>query len=193
MLKNLVKKFAFVLHSARLLPHYCVLRYKCHRKDVEALKYLEDTRYFTKNLDFFGILYERPEYISVLYSRLQFAGKILSFLGPKYPFKMSTKIIDGGLYIDHPHYTHLNAEKIGKNFKTKHNVTIGNNKGGIPTIGDNVFVGVGAVIVGKIKIGNNVQIGANAVVTKDVPDNAVIVGNPAYIIKLNGERVNIKL
>ena len=65
--------------------------------------------------------------------------------------------------------------------------------GGIPIIGDNVFVGVGAVVVGKIKIGNNVQIGANAVVTKDVPDNAIVVGNPAYIIRLNGERVNIKL
>ena len=54
-------------------------------------------------------------------------------------------------------------------------------------------MGVGAVVVGKIRIGNNVQIGANAVVTKDVPDNAVVVGNPAYIIRLNGERVNIKL
>ena len=106
---------------------------------------------------------------------------------------MQTKVIGGGIYIDHPHYTHLNAEKIGKDFKTKHNVTIGNNRGGIPTIGDNVFVGVGAVVVGKIRIGNNVQIGANAVVTKDVPDNAVVVGNPAYIIRLNGERVNIKL
>ena len=167
--------------------------YKCLRQDPETLKYLEDTRYFVKEGGFFRILYKRPEYISVLYSRLQTAGKILSIFGPKYPFKMSTKIIDGGLYIDHPHYTYLNAEKIGKNFQTKHNVTIGNNRGGCPIIGDNVFVGVGAVVIGKIKIGNNVLIGANAVVTKDVPDNTVVVGNPAYIIRINGKRVNIKL
>ena len=179
-MKNCIKKICFILWSARLLPHYCVLKFKCMRKDVEALKYINDTRYFAKEGGFFGILHKRPEYISVLYSRLQGAGKILSVLGPKYPFKMQTKVIGGGIYIDHPHYTHLNAEKIGKDFKTKHNVTIGNNRGGIPTIG-------------KIRIGNNVQIGANAVVTKDVPDNAVVVGNPAYIIRLNGERVNIKL
>lgn len=192
-MKKVLQDICFFLHSIRLLPHYCVFRYKCKRKDREALKYIEDTRYFTKEGGFFRILYKRPEYISVLYARLQASGRILSIFGPKYPFKMSTKVIGGGIYIDHPHYTHLNAEKIGKDFKTKHNVTIGNNRGGIPTIGDNVFVGAGAVVVGKIKIGNNVQIGANAVVTKDVPDNAVVVGNPAYIIRLNGEKVNIKL
>lgn len=120
-------------------------------------------------------------------------GKYYPYLALNILSKCKQKLSGGGIYIDHPHYTHLNAEKIGRDLKTKHNVTIGNNKGGIPTIGDNVFVGVGAVVVGKIRIGNNVQIGANAVVTKDVPDNAVVVGNPAYIIRLNGERVNIKL
>lgn len=192
-MKNLLRNIRFYLHAIRLLPHYCLFKYKCSRKDTETLKYVEDTRYFAKEGGFFRILYKRPEYISVLYARLQTAGRLVSWMGPKYPFKMSTKVIGGGIYIDHPHYTHLNAEMIGRDFKTKHNVTIGNNRGGIPTIGDNVFVGVGAVVVGKIKIGNNVQIGANAVVTKDVPDNAVVVGNPAYIIRLNGEKVNIKL
>lgn len=192
-MKKLLHIICFYLHVVRLLPHYCIFSCKCAKRDKEALKYVEDTRYFSNEGGFFKILYKRPEYISVLYARLQTVGRILSVIGPKYPFKMSTKVIGGGIYIDHPHYTHLNAERIGKNFKTKHNVTIGNNRGGIPIIGDNVFVGVGAVVVGKIRIGNNVQIGANAVVTKDVPDNAVVVGNPAYIIRLNGEGVNIKL
>lgn len=48
-----------------------------------------------------------------------------------------------------------------------------------PTIGDNVYIGAGAKIIGNITIGNNVLIGANAVVTKDVPDNHTAVGNPA--------------
>lgn len=51
----------------------------------------------------------------------------------------------------------------------------------------------GAKVLGKITIGNNVIIGANAVVVKDVPDNCTIVGVPAYIIKKEGKRVNIKL
>lgn len=50
-----------------------------------------------------------------------------------------------------------------------------------PEIGNNVFIGAGAKIIGGIKVGNNVIIGANAVVNKDVPDNAIVVGNPSII------------
>ena len=49
-------------------------------------------------------------------------------------------------------------------------------------IGDNVVIGAGAKIIGNIKIGNNVTIGANSVVTKDIPSNAVVGGNPGKII-----------
>ena len=55
--------------------------------------------------------------------------------------------------------------------------------GGTPTIGDNCIIYPGAKIFGKITIGNNVVIGANAVVNKDVPDNAVVAGVPARIIR----------
>jgi serine O-acetyltransferase len=52
-----------------------------------------------------------------------------------------------------------------------------------PQLGNNVNIGAGAKIFGKIKIGNNVNIGANAVVLHDVPDNSTVVGIPAKIIK----------
>ena len=61
----------------------------------------------------------------------------------------------------------------------------GKNKG-YPQIGDNVYIGPGAKIVGKIKIGNDVAIGANCVVTKDVPNNSVIVGIPGKVISQAG-------
>jgi len=48
-----------------------------------------------------------------------------------------------------------------------------------PVIGDNVDIGAGAKLLGRIKVGNNVLIGANAVVVDDVPDNSIAVGNPA--------------
>lgn len=51
-------------------------------------------------------------------------------------------------------------------------------------IGDNCYIGVGAKIFGNVKIGNNVTIGANSVVTKDIPDNAVVGGVPAKIIRI---------
>lgn len=80
--------------------------------------------------------------------------------------------------------------RIGKNCNIHHGVTIGvKNRGcavGVPVFGDNVYIGPGAKVIGGIRIGNNVAIGANAVVTHDVPDNAVVGGVPAKIISFNG-------
>jgi serine O-acetyltransferase len=85
-----------------------------------------------------------------------------------------------------------NAAKIGRNCNLSHEVTIGlSSRGervGVPTIGDNVYIGPGAKIFGAITIGNNVAIGANAVVTHDVPDNAVVAGVPAKVISMNGSQ-----
>ena len=79
--------------------------------------------------------------------------------------------------------------KIGFNCVIYQQVTIGSNtlKGnshfGSPTIGDNVLIGAGAKIIGKVIVGNNVRIGANAVVARDVPDNCVVVSNGRVIQK----------
>lgn len=59
---------------------------------------------------------------------------------------------------------------------------------GVPTIGDRVYIGPGAKVFGSVKIGDDVAIGANSVVTKDVPDNAVVVGVPARIISKSGSK-----
>jgi len=56
-----------------------------------------------------------------------------------------------------------------------------------PTIGDDVVIGSGAQIIGPIKVGNNSRIAANAVVVKDVPDNATMVGIPAKAVKLENK------
>lgn len=105
--------------------------------------------------------------------------------GDKYfwiPF--STKVGKGIRYA-HPYSTVLNAESIGDNFSCIHCVTIEKKNGRRPRIGNNVSVGCHVAIIGDIKIGDNVTIGAGSVVVKDIPDNAVVVGNPAKIIKYN--------
>ena len=53
----------------------------------------------------------------------------------------------------------------------------------VPEIGDNVFIGTGAVVIGAIKVGDNVIIGANAVVASDIPTNYYAFGNPATLKK----------
>lgn len=105
--------------------------------------------------------------------------------GDKYfwvPF--STKVGKGLTYA-HPYSTVLNAESIGENFSCLHCTTIGKKGPGErrPRIGNNVTVGCHVAIIGDITIGNNVTIGAGSVVVKDVPDNAVVVGNHARVIK----------
>src|SRR5438094_5319314 len=58
-----------------------------------------------------------------------------------------------------------------------------------PTLGNHVVVGAGAKILGGIKIGDNVKIGANSVVLKSVPANSTVIGVPARVIKMEGERM----
>lgn len=113
-----------------------------------------------------------------------------------YQFKYGIQIpsrtkIGRGFYIGHFGGIVVNgATVIGKNCNISQGVTIGQaNRGprkGCAIIGDNVYIGPGAKIVGHVNIGNNVAIGANAVVTKDIPDNAVVAGVPARIISMDG-------
>lgn len=110
----------------------------------------------------------------------------------KYGFDIPAgALISKGFYIGHFGGIVITPKAvIGKNCNISQNVTIGlNSRGrrkGYPTIKENVYIGPGAVIIGNITIGNNVAIGANAVVTDDIPDNAVAVGIPAKIISFKG-------
>jgi len=86
-----------------------------------------------------------------------------------------------------------NGCKIGSLSNIGHNTIIGEQcilttqcvVGGSSTIGNKVFMGINAITRNKIKIGNNVNIGMGSVITKDIPDNVVIYGNPAKVIRQN--------
>ena len=95
--------------------------------------------------------------------------------------------IKKGLYIGHFGSIILHTRvEIGENCSLGPGVIIGTRglgDEGVPQIGDNVYVGSGAKILGGIHIGNHVRIGANAVVLKNVPDHCTVVGVPGRIIK----------
>jgi len=111
-------------------------------------------------------------------------SKIVRIFYPKhtsFTIDVHTKI-GGGVHLAHPYATIINAHKIGANLYINHLVTIGEIDGEKPIIGNNVQLHAGCIVIGGITIGNNAIIGAGAVVVKDVPENAIAVGNPARII-----------
>src|SRR5439155_11678819 len=75
----------------------------------------------------------------------------------------------------------------GEHVYLEHQVTIGAERGQSPVLGDHVFVGAGAKIVGPVKIGSYCRIGANAVVVRDIPAGATAVGVPAKIVRMRPE------
>jgi len=75
----------------------------------------------------------------------------------------------------------------GANVIVESGVTIGAEKGKSPVLGDRVFIGSGARVIGGVTVGSGARIGANAVVVKDVPDGATAVGVPARVIPARSE------
>ena len=107
--------------------------------------------------------------------------------------------IGKNLFIDHGMGVVIGeTSEIGDNVTIYHAVTLGGSSPSIdserqrhekrhPTIGDDVVIGSGAQIIGPIKVGNNARIAANAVVVKDVPENATMVGIPAKAVRLENK------
>ena len=131
----------------------------------------------------------------IFYYRVKIGGHILNILLPSFDTLMinSNTPIDKGALLVHAFSTIINADSIGENFRISHSSTIGNSKNGKPIIKNNVTIHPGSIVFGDITIGNNVVVGAGSIINKDVPDDCTIVGNPAYIVKLKGNKVNIKL
>lgn len=118
--------------------------------------------------------------------------KVLSFAGNKFCEVFMEMCIDphatigGGLYIGHIGGVHINPGAVlGRNCDLAHRVTVGASamgRKGVPTLGDEVYIGTGAALVGKIKIGNGAKIAANTLVITNVPAGATVMGVPGRIV-----------
>ena len=112
-------------------------------------------------------------------------SKIVRILFPELEtLEICTENIGGGLFIQHGFSTIIAAKSIGENCWINQQVTIGySSRTDAPTIGNNVRVTAGAKVIGNVTLDDNCVVGANAVVVKNVPKNAVVVGVPAKVIK----------
>lgn len=113
---------------------------------------------------------------SVRFRVLSFRYKI--FINPNtIGYGLRLKHIGGGIYI--------NCKQIGNYFGISSGCVVGNkdSQDKRAIIGNNVGMTIGSKVIGKVTIGNNVTIAPNSVVVKDVPDNAIVSGIPANIIK----------
>lgn len=119
---------------------------------------------------------------SILYKALFILVEIICGIKLSYNVKVGRRV-----KIEHFGGMILGAREIGNDVIIRQNTTFGikdkNNLCGKPTIGNNVDIGCGVVILGNIKIGDSVVIGANSVITKDIPGGVLVAGVPGRVIK----------
>lgn len=198
----MIKKFitlSVVFVSWLLLWPLAILYWLSYQKHAIYQDTMADMKFRSANIKgtsaVLYVLLLDKYYRSLFYYRIGFLSLLVSWLwrGDN-SFSITAKNIMGGVFCVHPSSTYLNAHYIGRNFTCRQNTTIGNKSDDKPserpTIGDNVSLGANVVIIGNVRIANNVTIGAGSVVVKDVPDNAIVVGNPARIIKYQYEKCN---
>ena len=189
VIRDYLRLSVALLCSILYLPHISI--YLCRgevRTAIDQDVKNTGTDYISVSpfLSFLYCLHNNRYFRNLFYFRI---GPIASLLigwyrpGDRY-FQISyTTKIGPGVKVAHPYATILNAESIGKNFTCIQCTTLGAKDSERPIIGDNVYLGANVTIIGHVRIGNNVTIGAGAVVVKDIPDNAIAVGNPAKVIK----------
>lgn len=174
-------------------------------KIIMDINIKNDLRRYTSNLgkiSFLKHIIIRPQfrymYIKRKCNKYRVNNKKIMFnlfrlLLKRYQVKFGIEIpyetnIDGGFYIGHIGGIVINAKsKIGKNVNILNGVLIGyeprGERKGCPIIGNNVWIGTNSVIVGNINIGNNVLIAPNSFVNFSVPNNSIVIGNPAKVIE----------
>lgn len=176
--------------SLRMLPHIAL--YLLHKKDIDP-----DLKQYGEGeggvVTFVKVCTRQRVFRNLFYYRLgEYKSVFIKWLlPPERSLHIWCPSIGEGCHFEHNYSTYLNAESIGNNFYCLQLVTLGNDKHGRrPTVGNNVKIFTGATVFGGINIGDNATIGAGAVVSRDVPAGCTVAGNPARIVKRDGEAVD---
>lgn len=178
--KTAIRLLKFLCNWWRTIP--CQLAYLCSSNKALVMSDFGTYGNMVRSLIYAkhnrNLFYHRMGRSSILYSWILVGESSL-----KLPFSCS---LGKHIMFVHNDGCHLNANSIGDHFICYPHVVLGSKSLwsiGKPTIGNNVTIGTGAVVVGDITIGNNVMIGANAFVNTSIPNNCVVMGNPSEVVK----------
>jgi len=177
-----IYRFAFILHGIGFLR-------SPNKETIIEDIYSQKNKPSNRSRIFFDLLEKLASdkyFRTLFYFRTRgFLSNFLRIFFPRdqrFTIDINTEL-GGGVILAHPYSSIINAESVGKNLYINQLVTIGENNGHRPKIGNNVKLYTNATIIGGITIGDNVVVGAGSVVVKDVPSNCIIAGNPAKIIR----------
>lgn len=157
-----------------------LVKYICGSENTTVVHYLKLLRHCEFHCNNHGLHHK----ILYLFYKIR-----LKRLGLRYGIQIPINRTGYGLRLMHISGggVHLNIERIGNYCGFNSGVLLGNKNsdGARPTVGDYTAFGPGAKAFGKIAIGSHVFVAANAVVTKDIPDNTIVGGIPAKILKIS--------
>jgi len=153
---------------------------------------IEDYLVLLRKVEYLGNIKKNPlQYLRYGFLYYRYRRKCIRLL-----INVPPNVAGPGLKIHHLGPIVVNKlVRIGTNCTLQPGVVIGQNRTGdnVPVIGDDVYFCPGAKVFGKVRVGNNVVIAPNSVVIKDVPDNCIVSGVPARIIKRDGVKVDYEV
>ena len=191
-----MKRILFYFKLLFFIPHGLFFLFS--RKKILLEEELIQWRKVLRIREKSTLILNLKEYRSLFYYRIGGWSLLLSWYAhgmTNLYITIPSENVSKGLVIQHGHSTRIGPERCGAYCQIWHNVTIGKaySGGKRPVLGNNIKVCAGSIILGDIVIGDNVTIGAGCIVVKSVPNNCVVVGNPARIVQKDGEKVNILL
>lgn len=194
------KRCIAAINYLRTLPVYlCVIssaQRQVIEEDVKRWNEIDNIRFrLFESLNWY--LTYKQEFRNLIQYRLKNSsrswGSVIRFAVARMFWKpleslyIFTPDIGGGLYIQHGFSTIISAKKIGKNCRIYQQVTIGYRQEDCPVLEDNVAVTCGAKVLGDVTMHANSIAAAGAVVLKDVPENAIVGGVPAKVLRYKDE------
>ena len=190
-MKRHIRNIRIILNIYRVIPALFILFLSSNKGVIisDIKRWIELERVNAGVIHSFCLyIIERKEFRSLVIYRLRRKGYVCSIIfklmfPPMDTLYIKCNDIGKGLYIQHGFSTIISAKSIGENCYINQQVTIGYQENKQPTIGNNVHICAGAIVIGDCHVGDNSVVGAGGVVVKDIPPDEVWGGVPAHLLK----------